>query len=109
MTLPALTELTQMDRPALALRWESTFGVHAPKGCQATLLRQALAWQVQMTALKTGSGLGKPIAVCGRCRHPHRRLPSPQGPGCCASGRAAPTMWWQSPVDLNTTAVSGAA
>ena len=59
MTLPALTELTQMDRPALALRWENTFGVHAPKGCQATLLRQALAWQVQMTALKTRVGARK--------------------------------------------------
>lgn len=57
MTLPALTELVALDRPALALRWESSFGVPAPTSCQATLLRQALAWQVQMSALKTRVGI----------------------------------------------------
>lgn len=56
MTLAALTDLTQMDRPALAQCWESSFGVPAPKGCQATLLRQALAWQTQMTVLKAQVG-----------------------------------------------------
>lgn len=56
MTLPALEELMALDRPALAQRWESAFGVAAPKSCQATLLRQALAWQVQMGALKAQVG-----------------------------------------------------
>ena len=57
MTLSALTELTRMDRPALALRWESTFGVPAPKSCQATLLRQALAWQVQVALTRPAGRL----------------------------------------------------
>ena len=56
MTLPALTELMALDRPALAQRWESSFGVPAPKSCQATLLRQALAWQAQMSVLKSQVG-----------------------------------------------------
>ncbi len=42
-----LAELASLDRPALARRWESAFGVPAPKSCQATLLRCALAWHVQ--------------------------------------------------------------
>lgn len=56
MTLPALAELMALDRPALAQRWESSFGVPAPKSCQATLLRQALAWQTQMNLLKSQVG-----------------------------------------------------
>lgn len=47
----ALTELAQMDRPTLGQRWEDAFGVPAPRGCQATLLRQALAWHLQVQAL----------------------------------------------------------
>lgn len=42
-----LAELASLDRPALARRWESAFGVPAPKSCQAMLLRCALAWHVQ--------------------------------------------------------------
>jgi Protein of unknown function (DUF2924) len=47
----ALAELAQLDRPALGQRWEAAFEVPAPKGCQATLLRQALAWHLQVQAL----------------------------------------------------------
>lgn len=51
----ALAELAQLDRPALGQRWEAVFDVPAPRGCQATLLRQALAWHLQVQALgKTG-------------------------------------------------------
>ena len=46
----ALAELAQLDRPALGQRWEVAFDVPAPRGCQATLLRQALAWHLQMQA-----------------------------------------------------------
>jgi hypothetical protein len=52
----ALAELEALDRPALAQRWVSAFDVPAPKRCQAMLLRQALAWQVQMQALQTRTG-----------------------------------------------------
>lgn len=51
-----LTELAGLDRPALALRWESAFGVQAPKSCQATLLRCALAWHEQVLALPQSKG-----------------------------------------------------
>lgn len=58
-----INELRKLDRPALAKLWESAFGRPAPKGCQATLLRQALAWHWQQGAshrrtlrmLQTGS------------------------------------------------------
>lgn len=50
-TAPALAELAVLDRPSLAKRWEAAFEVPAPRGCQATLLRHALAWHVQMQAL----------------------------------------------------------
>ena len=46
----ALSELESLDRSALAQRWLKTFGVPAPKSCQATLLRCALAWQIQAEA-----------------------------------------------------------
>ena len=42
-----LAELATLDRPALASRWISVFGVPAPKSCQAALLRGALAWHTQ--------------------------------------------------------------
>jgi hypothetical protein len=51
-----LAGLPALDRAALAVRWESVFGVPAPKRCQAMLLRQALAWHAQMQALKTSVG-----------------------------------------------------
>ena len=47
----ALAELASMDRVALGQRWEAAFGNRAPIGSQATLLRHALAWHVQMQAL----------------------------------------------------------
>ena len=51
-----LAALTQMDRPTLGHRWEAAFGAPPPHGCQATLLRQALAWHIQMRALgKSGA------------------------------------------------------
>jgi hypothetical protein len=55
-TASALAELATLDRPALAKRWQSAFGVPAPRGCQATLLRHALAWHLQMQALSKGAG-----------------------------------------------------
>jgi hypothetical protein len=57
IALPALlAELVALDRPALAQRWETAFDTPAPKGCQATLLRQALAWHIQMQDLEAQSG-----------------------------------------------------
>jgi Protein of unknown function (DUF2924) len=56
-TLAALAELAALNRSALAERWEEAFGVPAPKSCQATLLRQALAWQLQMQALEASVGV----------------------------------------------------
>jgi hypothetical protein len=53
-TASALAELSTLDRPALAQRWQAAFKVPAPRGCQATLLRHALAWHVQMQALQKG-------------------------------------------------------
>lgn len=50
----ALAELVSMDRVALGQRWEAAFGTRAPIGSQATLLRHALAWHVQMQALGKG-------------------------------------------------------
>ena len=47
----ALAELAQLDRVTLGQRWEAAFGNRAPIGSQATLLRHALAWHVQMQAL----------------------------------------------------------
>jgi hypothetical protein len=43
----ALAELVNMDREALAQRWQEVFGHPAPLKCRAELLRQALAWQCQ--------------------------------------------------------------
>ena len=52
----SLQMLTSQSRAELAVRWESIFGVPAPKSCQATLLRGALAWHLQMQALKAAVG-----------------------------------------------------
>lgn len=52
-----LAELTALDRSALAAMWEKAFDVPAPKSCQAMLLRQAVAWHVQMQALTASSGV----------------------------------------------------
>ena len=53
--------LAVLHRPTLAKRWEAAFEVPAPRGCQATLLRHAPAWHVQMQALHKGrkGGSGK--------------------------------------------------
>jgi hypothetical protein len=62
-TAAALADLAVLDRPALAKRWEAAFEVPAPRGCQATLLRHALAWHLQMQALpKGGSRRGRTAA-----------------------------------------------
>jgi hypothetical protein len=55
--LRALAELASLDRPALADRWIAAFGAPALKSCQAPLLRQALAWHLQMQALRGQSGV----------------------------------------------------
>ena len=52
----ALAELATLDRPTLVKRWELAFDVPAPRGCQVTLLRQALAWHVQTQAMSKGAG-----------------------------------------------------
>lgn len=62
-TAPARAELAALDRPALAKRWEAAFEVPAPRGCQATLLRHALAWHVQMQALHKGGSRKSRSAV----------------------------------------------
>lgn len=49
-------ELNALDRATLAKRWELAFDVPAPRSCQATLLRLALGWHVQMQAQGKGSG-----------------------------------------------------
>jgi hypothetical protein len=51
-----LAALASFDRPTLASHWTQTFGLAAPKSCQATLLRQALAWRAQMEALIEAAG-----------------------------------------------------
>jgi hypothetical protein len=51
-----LAALAVLDRAALAQRWAQAYGVPAPKSCQATLLRGALAWKVQMDALIETAG-----------------------------------------------------
>lgn len=51
-----LDELAALPRVQLAGRWEAAFGVPAPKSCQATLLRGALAWHAQMQAIKLAVG-----------------------------------------------------
>jgi hypothetical protein len=45
-----LSELAGLDRQALCQRWVDTFGTPAPRSCQASLLRQVLAWQLQRQA-----------------------------------------------------------
>ena len=52
----ALAELATLDRPTLVERWEVAFDVPAPRGCQVTLLRHALAWHVQTQAMSKGAG-----------------------------------------------------
>jgi hypothetical protein len=52
----ALAELATLDRPALVKRWQVAFDVPAPRGCQVTLLRHALAWHVQMQAMSKSAG-----------------------------------------------------
>ena len=52
-----LSMLVALDRTALAERWVATFDCAAPRSCQATLLRQALGWHVQMQALRESVGV----------------------------------------------------
>jgi hypothetical protein len=54
-----LSELETLDRVALAARWVEVFECPAPRSCQATLLRCALAWHVQMQALRQSVGARK--------------------------------------------------
>lgn len=51
-----LAALESMTRVALAERWVAAFGCPAPRSCQAPLLRNALAWQIQMQALRSSVG-----------------------------------------------------
>ena len=46
----ALSDLSSLDRVGLAQRWVATFGCPAPRSCRSSLLRGALAWQLQMQA-----------------------------------------------------------
>lgn len=45
-----LTELSALDRPALAQRWTVAFGSPVPRNAQVALLRRCLAWHLQMQA-----------------------------------------------------------
>ena len=47
-----VSALAGLDRPALARHWAAAFGCRAPLSCQATLLRCALAWQLQSRSNK---------------------------------------------------------
>jgi hypothetical protein len=52
-----LSTLAALDRGTLAEQWSIVFGCPAPRNCQATFLRCALAWHYQMTnQAKAGSG-----------------------------------------------------
>ena len=51
----SLVEVEAMDRAALAARWEHVFGVPAPKSCQASLLRGALAFHLQSSGSRDAS------------------------------------------------------
>ncbi len=46
----ALNALAQMPRSELAISWETAFNHPAPSRVHATLLRAALAWNLQMKA-----------------------------------------------------------
>jgi len=45
-----------MDRTSLAERWHAAFGSPAPRRCESTLLRGAVAWHLQMQALRKTVG-----------------------------------------------------
>jgi hypothetical protein len=51
-----LEVLATVDRPALAARWQQAFGCPAPRRCESTLLRGAIAWHLQMQALRKSMG-----------------------------------------------------
>ena len=51
-----LQALQALDRAGLAERWAAAFGCPAPRRCESTLLRAALAWHVQMQALRKSAG-----------------------------------------------------
>lgn len=46
----AIDALLQATRLELTAAWESTFGCPSPRGSRVELLRQALAWTLQMDA-----------------------------------------------------------
>lgn len=48
--------LLDMDRTSLAERWQAAFGRPAPRRCESTLLRGAVAWDLQMQALRKTVG-----------------------------------------------------
>lgn len=48
--------LVAMDRTSLAERWHAAFGSPAPRRCESTLLRGAVAWHLQMQALRKTVG-----------------------------------------------------
>ena len=48
--------LATMDRTPLAARWHAAFGSPAPRRCESTLLRGAVAWHLQMQALRKTVG-----------------------------------------------------
>lgn len=51
-----LTALMGFDRAALAQRWAAIFGHPAPTKANEPLLRGALAWHLQMEALRKSAG-----------------------------------------------------
>ncbi len=60
MTGPTPTDelalLATLDRASLAERWEQAFGCPAPRRCESTLLRGAVAWHQQMQTLRKSVG-----------------------------------------------------
>jgi hypothetical protein len=71
-----LAALAVLDRAALAQRWAQVYGVPAPKSCHATLLRQALAWQVQMDALIETAGVQQATNAARTLRQAASATPS---------------------------------
>lgn len=50
-TQDKLDTLAALDRGELSGQWTAVFGCPAPRNCQATLLRSALAWHYQLSSL----------------------------------------------------------
>lgn len=53
-----LDTLAALERRELSEQWTAVFGCPAPRNCQATLLRSALAWHCQISYLGKSEATG---------------------------------------------------